>query len=91
MGLVQSQDAESMDDDFAVDLSMHEGGRFPTAVPCVEGSVLPMVGASIGGAESEGGSTLGLVSHTQNFCNPKESFEATRMDLEGGGKAFTSC
>lgn len=65
-----------MDDDFA---------------PCVEGSVQSMVGVSTGGAKSEKASVFGLVSHTQNFCNLDESFEATRMDLEGGGKASSSC
>lgn len=76
LGLDQFQDEESMDNDSA---------------PCVEGSVWSVVGVSTGGAKFEGASMFGLVSHTQNFRNPDESFEATGMDLEGGGKASSSC
>lgn len=76
LGLVQSHDAESMGDD---------------STPCVEGSVLSMVGVSIESTESERGSAFGLGSHTQNFCNPDDNVEVSGMGLEGGGKAFTSC
>ena len=76
LGLVQLTEEESMEDDFPMDRSSYDEGRFRSGVPRVEGNVQSVVGMSIGG--------------TGNECNSEESFEATGMDLEGGGKALIS-
>ena len=66
-----------MDDDAPVIRSRYDEGQFHSGGPHVEGHLHSVVGMSIGGAGYE--------------CNSEESFEATRLGLEGGGKAHMSC
>nr|POE97443.1 uncharacterized protein CFP56_05438 [Quercus suber] len=89
LGLVHGK--ESMDDESSFDRSKCEEESLSTAGPCGEGSERPMVGVSVGGVEFEGGLANGLISHTHNSSNSDESADDSRMDLEGGGKASTSC
>jgi len=77
MELVLSTEVESMDDDAPVIRSRYNEGRFRSDGSNVEGHELSVVGMSSGGAGYE--------------CNSEESFEATGLGIEGGGKAPMSC
>ncbi|KAK7828393.1 hypothetical protein CFP56_030313 [Quercus suber] len=68
--LVHSSEVESMEDDALVNRSKLDEGRCRSNGLDVDGHGHSVVGMSIEGAGCE--------------CNPEESFEATRLGLEGG-------